>query len=151
MGSLSQGKLNPVELSKDITLIHAILQLLLAAHTAPSPHELLVQALHKLLCQISTKLLSFGETSLFKVPGKFKLLTPLSLLESRDLYISTLASTLFISPPHSAKRSSVRQQQILWCSQSEPVRWDLPTVASVWSAQDATNKTDLAKTLKKGG
>lgn len=42
MGSLSQGKLSPDELSMDITLIQGTLQLLLAARTAPSPRELLV-------------------------------------------------------------------------------------------------------------
>lgn len=42
MGSLSQGKLSPDELSMDITLIQGTLQPLLAAHTAPSPRELLV-------------------------------------------------------------------------------------------------------------
>lgn len=129
MGSLSQSKLSPDELSMDIILTHATLQPLLAARTAPSPHEmpavrtapspheLLVQALHKLLCQISTKLLSLGETSLFKVPGKIQI-TNITVPSGKQefLYVSILALTLSFcvtTTIQQAKRSSVMQQKFL--------------------------------------
>lgn len=116
MGSLSQSKLSPDELSMDIILTHATLQPLLAVRTAPSPHELLVQALHKLLCQISTKLLSLGETSLFKVPGKIQI-TNITVPSGKQefLYVSILALTLSfcVTTIQQAKRSSVMQQKFL--------------------------------------
>lgn len=124
MGSLSQGKLSPDELSMDITLIHGTLQPLLAARTAPSPHELLVQALHKLLCQISTKLRSLGDTSLFKVPGKIQI-TNITVPSAKQeyLYVSILALTLSFcvtTTIQKGKRSNATE--IPLSSQSEPVR-----------------------------
>lgn len=124
MGSLSQGKLSPDELSMDITLIQGTLQPLLAARTAPSPHELLVQALHKLLCQISTKLRSLGETSLFKVPGKIQI-TNITVPSAKQefLYVPIPALTLpfcVTTTIQQGKRSKVTE--IPLCSQSEPVR-----------------------------
>lgn len=76
-----------------------------------------MQALHKLLCQISTKLLSLGETSLLKVPGKIQI-TNITVSSGKQefLYVSILALTLSFcvtTTIQQAKRSSVMQQKFL--------------------------------------